>query len=124
MSDRRELTRAVYSLLSAAKNRQQLADKLAAYLISERRTKEVNALLRDLEALRLDEDGILEVSVTAARPVSEAVRREIKQLFEAKEIIIHEEIDPALLGGVKVQAHEERLDLSVRARLQRLKTGA
>ncbi len=122
-SKRKQLAEILYDQTKSA-DPKQLADSVAAYLIEERRAKEVNALLRDLEALRLGRDGTLEIDVTSARPLHESTRAAIEALFEAKQVIIHEQHDPSILGGVKVRAHDKQLDYSVRTRLQRLKTGA
>jgi F-type H+-transporting ATPase subunit delta len=123
MNKRKELLEVVYEQAKSGDG-EHLAEALAAYLIAERRTKEVSALLRDLENLRLSRDGILEISVTSAHRLDDATRTAIKNLFEAKQVIIHEQQDPSILGGVKVRAHDKSLDYSVRTRLQRLRAGA
>lgn len=123
MTQRKELVTAVYGLLDKSKDSKKLAESIAAFLIDTRQTKETGAFLRDLESVRLREDGVLEVRVTSARPLTVASQEKIKTLFDAKHIIIHEEQDPSILGGVKVRAHDQQLDTSVRTRLQRLKAG-
>lgn len=124
MIRRQESVRAIYKLMQSTSDSKQLAKQIASYLVAERGTKEVGAILRELESLRLSEDGILEITATSARPLTPAAKDSIKALFDAKEIIIHEEQDPSLLGGVKVRAHDRQVDFSVRTRLQRLKAGA
>ncbi len=121
-TQRSDVTKAVYSLLETT-DRAELADKLAAYLLSVRASKDAGTILRDLESMRLNRDGILEVTATSARPLSPATINSIKALFDAREVIIHQEQDPSLLGGVQVRAHDKKLDFSVRARLQRLRNG-
>jgi F-type H+-transporting ATPase subunit delta len=123
MTDRKQLVTAIEKLLEKSKDSKQLALAIAAYLLETRQTKDAGALLRDLEALRLNKKGVLEVHVTSAHRLNESSLQGIKKLFDAKHIIIHEEQDPRLLGGVKVRAHDQRLDYSVRTRLQRLKAG-
>lgn len=124
MTTRKELVTAIYQLLQTSANSKQLAQDIAAYLQDQRGTKEVGAILRELESLRLNRDGILEITATSARPLSPESKIAIKALFDAKQIILHEQQDPSLLGGVKVRAHDRQVDYSVRTRLQRLKTGA
>lgn len=115
------LTRAVYELAKTTRDPKQLAEAIAAHLLDARQSRELGSLLRDLESVRLKEDGVLEVNVTSARPLSQASKDSIKQLFDGQEVIINEEQDPSLLGGVKVRAHDKQIDTSVRTRLQRLK---
>lgn len=124
MSSRKEIALAVQELLETSKDSKQLATAIAAYLLETRQTKDAGAILRDLEAVRFDKKGVLEIHVTSAHRLSEDTLKSIKALFDAKHIIIHEEQDPSLLGGVKVRAHDKRIDYSVRTRLQRLKAGA
>ena len=123
-ASRKELVGTLYHLLGSTTDSKQLAPKIAAHLVTERRTKEFGAIMRELESLRLDRDGVLEVTATSARPLSPSAKAAIKALFDAKKIIIHEQQDPSLIGGVKVHAHDKQVDFSVRTRLQRLKSGA
>ena len=124
MTRRRELVMALKELLDKTGDSKKLARSTAAYLLDTRQSKEVGAILRDLETVRLNQDGILEVHVTVARPLSESAKSRIKSLFDAGKIIIHEVRDPSILGGVRVRAHDRQFDDSVRTRLQRLKAGA
>ncbi len=123
MSNRKELATAVYQLLDKTADSKRLARSIAGYLLATRQSKDVGALLRDVESLRLTRDGILEVHLTSARPLSQTAKHDIKKLFDASHTIIHEQHDPQILGGVKVRAHDKQLDYSVRTRLQRLKAG-
>jgi ATP synthase F1 delta subunit len=100
-----------------------LARDVAGYLIAERRTKELNSLLRDIEDLEYKQDGVLEVTATSARPLSAEAKKKIATLFDAKKVRVHEEINEATLGGVRVRALDKVVDLSVQARLQRLRAG-
>ena len=121
---RTELAEAILRLKkSSGVERQRLARDVAGYLIAERRTKELNSLLRDIEDLEYKQDGVLEVTATTARPLSAEAKKEIAQLFDAKKVRIHEEINEATLGGVRVRALDKVVDLSVQARLQRLRAG-
>ena len=122
MTERKKLVATVQKLLETSKDSKQLAASIAAYLLETRQSKELGAILRDIEAVRFDRNGILEVHVTSVRPLSDTTKKSIEALFDAKHIIIHQEQDPSLLGGVKVRAHDQQLDYSVRTRLQRLKS--
>lgn len=120
---REDIAKAVLKILDESQDSKRAAQAIASYLIAERRTGELDSLLRDLEAHRFDEDGVLEVHATSAFPLSEEVKRQIEELFEAREVVIHEEQNKALLGGVKVRALDKVADFSVQTRLQRLRQG-
>lgn len=124
MTGRKDLVIALKELLDKSKDSKGLARSIAAYLLDTRQSKEVGSILRDLESIRLNQDGLLEVYVTAARGLNENTKNHIKDLFDAKKIIIHEVRDPEVLGGIKIRAHDKQFDDSVRTRLQRLRAGA
>lgn len=122
MSKRSQLANALYEMLQQ-KGRELSAEAVAAYLIEERQVKDIASLMRDIQAIRLKRDGVLEVVITSAHEIDDQIEALIKSLFDAKRVIIHKQTDSSLLGGVRVQAQNQELDLSVRARLQRLKAG-
>ena len=103
----------------------KLSEEIAAYLLSEGRTGELDSLLRDIMQYRADR-GIVEVVAVSARPLSVKVRRDIegqvRELYPAaKTIIISEELDPEVIGGVKIELANQQLDLSIRSKLNRFK---
>lgn len=118
---RRQLAVAITRLLD--KNQPNLARQLAAFLITEGRTKELESLMRDVAALRHQQTGVLEITATSAHPLTPAIRDEIKQLLPAKSQIMHEELAPEVIGGIRLETVDTRIDLTVSARLNRLKQG-
>lgn len=116
------LARTLSSKLGEAK----LAKETAAYLISERRTHELESLLRDLEQYQADEKGIVEVVSRSAHPLTAGERSEVQKTIKsvypaAKKVIITENIDPDVLGGVRLELANQQLDMSVRSKLNRFK---
>lgn len=102
-----------------------LSDQIAAYLLDTRRTAELEPLLRDIMQYRADR-GIVEVIAVTAHPLSGEVHtdieRQVKLSFpDAKHIIISEELQPDLIGGLRLELPNQQLDLSVRAKLSRFK---
>jgi len=108
----------------------RLARAVAAYLLSENRVSELEPLMRDVLAYR-QQRGIIEANAMSAHELSAEANREVKDLLKqhypkAKKVIVHDAIEPELIGGVKLQLANEQLDMSVRARLdtfKRLTTG-
>jgi ATP synthase F1 delta subunit len=122
-SNRKELTEAVLAM-SKRESGGRTAKAVAAYLVDQRRTKELHALTRSLEELQYKQDGILEVAATSATPLSTEAKREITKLFpEAKQVRINESINQELRGGVQVRALDKVADFSVQARLRKLRQG-
>lgn len=98
----------------------QLAAEIAAYLIAERRTKEIDSLLRDVMQARTAH-GIMEADAISAFPLTLNIKQEIKQLLDAQTLVLNEKIDSRVLGGVRVESNDTLLDLTVRSRLNKLK---
>jgi F-type H+-transporting ATPase subunit delta len=103
----------------------KLAQEIAAYLLTERRTSELNSVLRDVQA-DWAEAGHVEVVASSAHSLSAAVRsnidKQVKQLYPAaKQIIVTEVIDPEIIGGVRLSLANQQLDLSVEAKLNKFK---
>lgn len=120
----KDLTKAVMNLLEKSGNSKKTARAVASYLVEERQTKDLHNLVRSLEELRFHKDGVLEVTATSATPLSPAAKQQVKSLFTAKTIKIHEEINKELRGGVQVRALDKVGDFSVQARLRKLRQGA
>ena len=102
-----------------------LSQEIAAYLLLEGRTGELDSLLRDVMQYRADH-GIVEVIVTDAHPISDEVRRDVegvvRELYpKATQIIVSEQLDPSIIGGIQIELANQQLDLSVRAKLNRFK---
>lgn len=106
-------------------NEPKFAEEIAAYLLAERRTSELNSLLRDVMQYRADK-GIVEVTAHSAHPLTAGVRadidKQIRTLYTtAKTVIITERHDPSVVGGIRLELANQQLDLTVRAKLNRFK---
>lgn len=100
-----------------------LSFEIAAYLLTEGRTGELESILRDVLQLRV-EKGIIEANAIDAFSLSDDIRQEIETLLKAlfpraHEIIISETHDQTLIGGTKIILPNQQLDLSIRSKLNR-----
>lgn len=99
--------------------------EVAAYLLSEGRTDELDSLLRDVQA-DWAAAGHVEVIARSAYPLTATVqadiRREVKKIHpQARQIVINEVTDPDVVGGVRLNLPNQQLDLSIRSKLNRFK---
>jgi F0F1-type ATP synthase delta subunit len=122
---RLKIAAAVADKLDLTKNEKQLSREIAAYLLSVRRTGELDSLLRDVMQIRADR-GVVEVTAVTAFPLTTAVRADIEKNIRthfpsAKTIIVSETHDDTVVGGVRLELANQQLDLSVRAKLNRFK---
>jgi len=106
----------------------KLARELAAYLLTEGRTSELDSILRDVQA-DWAQNGYLEVQAASAHPFDAQLRsliqKQLKQAYPAaKQINITEEYDPGVIGGVRLSLPNRQLDLSLATKLAKFKQAA
>ena len=110
---------------TATTNSKQLAKDIAGYLLAEKRTADLDSLMRDIQQIRADQ-GIVEVNAITSHELSSNSIAEIKSTIKknypnAKTIIVNPVIDPDIVGGVRLTLANEQLDLSVRSKLNKFK---
>lgn len=96
---------------------------LAAYLVDSGRVREAELIVRDIEAA-LARAGSVYATTTAARALSDDSKKQltdfIKQQTGATKVSFKEQIDASLIGGVKLEYPGHQLDMSVKAKLDKL----
>lgn len=121
---RRELAEVIVDLLDKGMPLNKVARETAAYLLTENRTPELAPLMRDVMDLRT-RSGVVEATAVSVHSLNDGVKRELKRLVAAeygdtRRVLLNEERDPAVIGGVKIMAGELQLDLSVQGKLRHL----
>lgn len=104
---------------------EHFAKEVAAYLMAEKRVGGLDSILRDV----MDDwskAGYLEVLAYSAHSLSAELKKQIEQRVkavspQAKQIVITEQFDPEVVGGVRLQLANRQLDLSVEAKLNKFK---
>lgn len=99
--------------------------EIAAYLLSEHRTGQLESILRDVQG-DWAAAGRVEVIASSAHPLTAAVKTDItsqiRRLYpKARKVIVTETRDPAIIGGVRLNLADRQLDLSVQAKLNKFK---
>lgn len=121
---RRVLARHIAAELRSGKNRKDIVQSLAAYVIEHRLVGQLELILADVSA-NLATMGHIEATVTTARPLTDELRKElleyVKRTNGSKDITLNELVDPSLLGGVIVETPGKRFDASVSTKLKRLR---
>lgn len=124
---RRIIARVIAGKLVSEPSRQDFwIQTLAAYLVDQKRAGEAGLIMNDIAHELLEQNGQLLTHVTSARALTDDVRKALKRLLSertnAKEVVITEEVDPSLLGGLVARTADAELDTSVRTTLNRLRT--
>ena len=94
-------------------------------LAEKTRIAALEEIVREFEALVAAGEKRLRVVVTTAQELSEEEARSLVSRIEAatgSQVEARRHVDPALLGGLIVQAGSRRLDASVRGRIEKLRT--
>jgi F0F1-type ATP synthase delta subunit len=102
-----------------------LAKEIAAYLLIENRTADLQSLVRDIMQYRMDK-GMVEAVALSAHELGEQVLDDVRVVLEqefpdSKTVIVRERRDPDLVGGVRVKMANDQLDMSVQAKISRFK---
>lgn len=99
--------------------------QLAGYLVESRRTKELDLIVRDVEFV-LSQKGIVTATVTSAFDLSAETKKAIEGLIKhqtnAETITLETQIDPSVIGGMKINLPGYELDQTVAHQLTVLKT--
>lgn len=97
-----------------------IIDELAALLVSERRVREADLIVRDIEE-QLSVAGQMILTVETAREIDGTTRRSIEQLFADKTVHIRQIIRPELIGGLKISTPSQFIDASLAKKITDLR---
>lgn len=121
---RRKLSEHAAARLLKGDSVKSVMNELAAYLVDTRRTRELELVVRDVEA-RLLAGGTALVTTVSARKLSDEAKKSIESLVKSghinvKNILLREQIDEAVIGGVRVELPGSVADFTIKAKLDKL----
>ena len=122
---RRKIAAYVAKQLQSGESTRSIATHVAAYLVEQKQTGSIELLLRDVEALLESEFGIVTARVRSAHPLDSTTRATIcdtlkKQIAAKDVIIVSEQVEPELIGGVIIETPSSVFDSSIHTQLQQL----
>ena len=94
---------------------------LAAYLVENKRVRELELVVRSIEE-ELADRGIMVANVTTARPISDDLRQAVAKTLSAKHVYLREIVDPSVVGGVRIDTPNARLDSTIKRKLMLLRS--
>ena len=116
----------VFSVISSAA-KVELSPKLANFLrtvIENGRLAALPVMASQFHTLANASSGVAEAQIYSAYPINDAQLPEVLAALEKRfgtKLEAHVQIEPGLIGGIRVVVGDEVLDTSVRARLERMK---
>lgn len=94
-------------------------------LIDNNRFNQIFEIYHSFNKDYLKYQNIVKIKVISSKPLSKKEANELeerlREYYQGKRIMLENEIDEAIIGGVKLVTDEESLDLSVLNKLNRLK---
>lgn len=111
-------------LLDPKVNRSEVMQSLAAFLVENKLTAEAGMIMNDVADALYELHGSVSVEVSSARPLSAAALNQLQKylvsMTSAKDISVHQTVNPDLLGGIVARTPNAELDVSVRSKLRQL----
>lgn len=93
-------------------------------LVQQPRGRRIGALVRYAASVVADQSGLAVATVTSARPIAEEqldrLRVGLSKSY-GRELEINSVLDPAMIGGIRVQVGDDVIDGSVASRLNELR---
>jgi F0F1-type ATP synthase delta subunit len=124
MIKRTELAKIINQLIIASKDQKSLAKEIAGYLVSSHQISQAEAILRNIESLRA-QNGLIEATVTTAFPIDAQLAKQVKSVLQAQypaaqQIILDNQVEPAVLSGVAIETIDKQMDQTARGKLLKL----
>jgi F0F1-type ATP synthase delta subunit len=124
MIKRTELAKIINKLIIASKDQKSLAKEIAGYLVSSHQISQAEAILRNIESLRA-QNGLIEATVTTAFPIDAQLAKQVKSVLQAQypaaqQIILDNQVEPAVLSGVAIETIDKQMDQTARGKLLKL----
>lgn len=99
-----------------------VVDELAAMLTEEKRGREADILVRDIEA-ELARHGVLVATVETAKGLSAEAKAAVEKFLNASgEVLLREIVKPELIGGIKIVTPTQEFDGTIAKKLTSLRT--
>jgi F-type H+-transporting ATPase subunit delta len=90
-------------------------------LVEKRREALFDEIVVQFDTLLDRQQGRLQVLVTSARPLDDSIAAALRSAIEqrtSKTVVLQERVDPAVIGGLKVNVGDRVIDGTVRRTLQ------
>lgn len=122
---RRQLAHYGVEQLLSGKPAQKVADHLVAALLASGKQKDFELLLSDIDQELEDRGLMARAHVSVAHELTAELERalaaNIAKAASVKQVVLSTDVDPSLIGGVRVETANHSWDKSVAASLNRIR---
>lgn len=116
----KDIARAVYL---ASRDNMPLS-KIVQFLVRRRLLPRSSGILSYLDRIINEEEGRVTAKIKSAKKLNEKTKAHLvqflKKRYSTREIVLEEIIDEKLLGGFRIEANNEVIDLSFRNKIRKL----
>lgn len=104
----------------------QIGEKTRLFLtllLRKRRINLLSEIVEELHRLKMQREGLALAKVTSPLPLREEEKKRLSEILErrwGKRVILQEQVDPSILGGLIVEIEGDMLDGSLKGFLQNL----
>lgn len=121
----RQLAQAFSELLHDTKGSEhQVTQNFFGYLRKHRLIRKGDKILRAIESYANEKAGILPTAIFTAHTLGDAERRRIeakaRSIFPEKQLTFQYKIEPALLGGIRIETENHLYDATLQRSLRKL----
>ena len=99
---------------------EDVVTQVAAYLIETGRVREADLVVRAIED-EFAARGTVIARVTTAQPLTDTLRGVITSQLAAKAVSMKEIVDPAVIGGVRIETADQLFDGTIKRKLLTLR---
>lgn len=108
----------------SAEDQSLISKKVAQFLSKKNLLSKAPDILLHLNKIINEHRGRVAVKVSSAKNINETSNKKLAEIlmkrYNAKEIDFEENIDESLLGGFKIEANDEIIDLTIRNKIKKL----
>lgn len=94
--------------------------QLAAHIVTEKRQREVELLVRDIEAAMASR-GTVVATVTTVQKLTDDIKRAVTEMIGAERVVLREHQDASVIGGIVIDTPNRRFDGTVRRKINELR---
>lgn len=122
-----QIAQAIY-LSTKGKRGRELGETLentTRFLIRRRLTSRAPDILSRLNQIINEKEGTVVAKATSAKKLGGIIKKDLihllKKHYLAKEVLLEEQIDERVLGGVRIEVGDEVIDLTLKNKIGQLK---